>query len=405
MESGKRAYRDFAIFVRVNALSRALESAFINQRVPYQIVRGLAFFERKENRDILAYLRLLLNPRDDLSFLRAVNEPARGVGKVSLEHLRQYAEPRQISLLSSAADVAKIPAIKGKAAAGLRDFSALMTELRKWVDAPPDDVIRQVLDQSGYRKMLQESKDPEDEERLANIEELITAARQFTAEDESRTIVDFLETIALSSDVDGWDERQDCVAVMTLHAAKGLEFPVVYMVAVEHGLLPHERSQASVEELEEERRLAFVGMTRAMEELYLSHSRVREFRGSTQYVIASEFLEELPSDAVEVVDLSSGGAAIQEWRSGSQASAEAWEEAGVDRAIPLAASRHRGSSDGADGPHYAAGMLVRHDIYGHGRVIEVSGFGIMRKVKVRFSGMGEKTFIINKAKLAIVGKK
>ena len=136
VESGKRAYRDFAIFVRVNALSRALESAFINQRVPYQIVRGLAFFERKENRDILAYLRLLLNPRDDLSFLRAVNEPGRGVGKVSLEHLRQYAEPRQISLLSAAAAVAKIPAIKGKAAAGLRDFAALMAELRKSIEAP-----------------------------------------------------------------------------------------------------------------------------------------------------------------------------------------------------------------------------------------------------------------------------
>src|SRR3982074_2742374 len=129
VESGKRHYRDFALFIRINALSRALESAFVKNRIPYQIVKGLAFFERKENRDVLAYLRLLLNPRDDLSFLRAVNEPARGIGKVSLEHLRAYAEPREMSLLAAAAEVVKIPAIKGKAAAGLRDFAVLMNDL------------------------------------------------------------------------------------------------------------------------------------------------------------------------------------------------------------------------------------------------------------------------------------
>jgi DNA helicase II / ATP-dependent DNA helicase PcrA len=407
VDSEKRSYRDFAVFVRINALSRALESAFLQQRVPYQIVRGLAFFERKENRDVLAYLRLLINPRDDLSFLRAVNEPARGVGKVSLEHLRQYAEARELSLLAAAADVAKIPAIKGKAAAALRDFARLMSDLRLWVEAPPDEVIRQVIDQSGYRHMLQRSADPEDQERLANIEELITAAHQFTADDESRTITDFLENITLSSDVDGWDERQDCVAVMTLHAAKGLEFPVVYMVAVEQGLLPHERSQLDESELEEERRLAFVGMTRAMEELHLSHARMREFRGSNRLVIPSEFLDQLPTDGVEIIDLSSGGSApaIQEWRGGSRAAAEAWADAGVEHAMPDAMPREFGRSAKEDSGGYAEGMLVRHDIYGHGRVTELSGYGVMRKVRVRFSGLGEKTFVISKAKLAIVGKR
>src|SRR5439155_22131203 len=155
-----------------------------------QIVKGLAFFERKENRDVLAYLRLLLNPRDELSFLRAVNEPARGIGKVSLEHLQAYAEPRGLSLLAAAAEVAKIPSIKGKAATGLRDFVLLMHELSKLADAPPDEVIRQVLDRSGYRLMLKGSTDVEDQERLANIEELITAAKQFAAEDSSRTLAD-----------------------------------------------------------------------------------------------------------------------------------------------------------------------------------------------------------------------
>src|SRR5262249_7600782 len=281
VKDGQRRYRDFAIFVRMNALSRALEQAFVKQRVPFQIVRGLAFYERKENKDVLAYLRLLLNPRDDLSFLRAVNEPPRGIGKVSLDHLQNSATPREMSLLSAAAQVEKIPEIRGKAAKGLKEFAALINGLAKQAEGPPDEVIRQVLERSGYRAVLRDSQDKEDEERLANIEELITAANQFAAEDASRTLGDFLENITLASDVDGWDDQQDCVSVMTLHAAKGLEFPVVYMVAVEQGILPHERSLAKAPEVEEERRLAFVGMTRAEEELHLCHARMREFRGQT----------------------------------------------------------------------------------------------------------------------------
>src|SRR5947209_4277172 len=330
---GKGNYRDFAIFVRINALSRALESAFVKSRIPYQIVKGLAFFERKENRDVLAYLRLLLNPRDDLSFLRAVNEPARGIGKVSLEHLRAYAEPRDLSLLAAAAHVEHVAAIKGKAAAGLRTFVQLMDDLRAVSEAAPDEVIRQVLNRSGYRAMLANSTDSEDQERLANIEELITAAKQFADEDSSRTLGDFLENITLASDVDGWDERQDSVSIMTLHSAKGLEFPVVYMTAVEQGLLPHERSLAKAEDVEEERRLAFVGITRAMEELYVSHARLREFRGQTLYAVPSMFLDELPEEGTQSTDLSvrsyASPPAIETWRGGSEAAEQGWAEAGI----------------------------------------------------------------------------
>jgi DNA helicase-2/ATP-dependent DNA helicase PcrA len=398
VEKGRRGYREFAVFLRVNALSRTLETAFTNQRVPYQIVKGLAFYERKENRDVLAYLRLLLNPRDDLSFLRVVNEPARGVGKVSLEHLRAYAEPRGMSLLAAAGEVQRIPAIKAKAAAGLRDFAQLMRELADLVHAQPDEVIRQVLERSGYRRMLRESGDDEDQERLANIEELVTAARQFAAVDSSNTIADFLENITLASDVDGWDERQESVSVMTLHAAKGLEFPVVFVAAVEGGILPHERSSSSTEELEEERRLAFVGMTRAKEELYLSHTRIREFRGQTRCVVPSPFLAELPGDAVENVDMPASAAgtarAMETWRSGGSAAAKGWEEAGITPSDLAAAA--------GDDKGYAEGMLVRHETYGMGRITEVSGYGALRKVKIRFGAHGERTFVASKAKLEIV---
>lgn len=402
-----RTYRDFAVFVRMNALSRTLESAFLKHQVPYQIVRGLAFFERKENRDVLAYVRLMLNPRDDLSFLRAVNEPARGVGKVSLEHLKAYAGPRDLSLLTAAGEVAKIPAIKGKAAVALRDFAQLLRDLAGLAEAPPDEVIRQVIDRSGYRKMLQASTDPEDQERLANIEELITAARQFVAEDASRTVGDLLENITLASDVDGWDERQDCVSVMTLHAAKGLEFPVVYIAAVEQSILPHDRSLREDDEVEEERRLAFVGMTRAKEELNLCHARLRDFRGQAAYAVPSMFLEELPAEGVEHVDLaaSAGGSAraIEDWRGGSTAARAGWEDAGVRRGLLKSGNAEAGGRTAAES-RYTEGMLVRHDTYGAGRVTEVSGFGPLRKVKVRFSTSGERTFLVEKAKLAIVSR-
>ncbi len=393
----KRNYRDFAVFLRINALSRSLEQAFLKHRVPFQIVRGLAFFERKENRDVLAYLRLLVNPRDELSFLRVVNEPPRGIGKVSLEHLKAYAEPREMSLLSAAAQVAKVPQIKGKAAKGLAEFAILIHELSQLVEGPPDEVIRQVLDRTGYRRMLSLSDDPEDAERLANVEELVTAAKQFAEEDSSRTIAEFLETITLSSDVDGYDEEQDSVSVMTLHAAKGLEFPVVYMVAVEQGILPHERSLAKDEELEEERRLCFVGMTRAKEELYLCHARLRDFRGQTLYAIPSMFLEELPAEGVEQIDLSAsaGGSlrAMHEWRGGGPAADQGWIDAGVKP------PKQKGGVNELE-----EGTLVRHPTYGLGKVTSLSGHGALRTARVRFQGAGEKAFRVEKAKLEIVEK-
>ncbi|MBI3407148.1 MAG: UvrD-helicase domain-containing protein [Planctomycetes bacterium] len=406
VDDGNRHYRDFAIFLRVNALTRNLESAFIRQRVPFQIVRGLAFFERKENKDVLAYLRLLLNPHDDLSFLRIINEPARGIGKVSLEHLTNYAEPRELSLLAAASEAEKISAIKGKASSGLRAFAQMMAELQPLVDATPDELIRQLLDRTGYRKMLAEN-DEEDQERLANVEELITAAHQFHEEDRTRTIGDFLENITLASDVDGWDESQDCVSVMTLHAAKGLEFPVAYMLACEQGLLPHERSLMKDEDVEEERRLAFVGMTRAKEELNLSWARLREFRGQTLYAVPSMFLGELPEDGVETIDLSASGAGASRtmdfWRNGLERTRKSWYDTG----IPLTPARTQTKAvvaDAVPSRKYTEGMVVEHEVHGRGRIIEVSGHGALRKIKIRFRS-GERAFIADKAKLTVVEKK
>jgi DNA helicase-2/ATP-dependent DNA helicase PcrA len=405
-------FRDHAILLRINALSRTLESAFVKHGVPFQIVKGLAFFDRKENKDVLAYLRLLVNPADTVGFLRVVNEPPRGVGKVSLDRLVKYAADQDITLLTAAGQVNRVPDIKGKAAVGLREFHALFAELRGELENPPHEVIRAVLDKSGYRKMLADSGEEEDADRLANIEELITAAKQFYDEDTSRTLGDFLENIALASDVDGFDEQSDVVSVMTLHAAKGLEFPVVYLLACEQGLLPHERSLGKDEDVEEERRLCFVGMTRAMRQLYLCHARLREFRGQSLYAVPSMFLEELPPE-VEHIDLAAqlntGRAAVEAWRQKLGPAAAglgyATRPQPLPPVVPVRPAAAAVTTGDVDVGELAAGQVVQHDEYGIGQVTDLSGFGALRRVKIRFAAAGERTFVADKVKLKVVRKK
>lgn len=411
VKAGESRYRDHAIFMRINALTRSLESAFVKHGVPFQIVRGLAFFERKENRDIIAYLRLLVNPQDVVSFVRIVNEPTRGIGKVSLERLLKYSTEAEISPLSAAGQVHKYPDIKGKAATGLKEFYRLMTELRAEMENPPHELIRSVLAKTGYRAMLQSTGDEEDQDRLANIEELITAAKQFHDEDPNRTIGDFLEQITLASDLDGWDESADHVSVMTLHAAKGLEFPIVHLLAVEQGLLPHERSMAKDEDIEEERRLMFVGMTRAMRELYLCHSRLREFRGQALYAVPSMFLDEMPRD-VERIDLASrqnyARSAIDEWRSktlgagNSPTSTYRPMRSPVAPVTPVSPNPPAVVKTGTPETNYQVGQVVQHEQYGIGQITNVSGSGPLRRLKIRFPAAGEKTFVADKAKLRVV---
>ncbi|MCS6864736.1 MAG: UvrD-helicase domain-containing protein [Gemmataceae bacterium] len=410
--AGQFRYRDHAIFLRINALTRSLESAFVKHGVPFQIVKGLAFFERKENRDVLAYLRLLVNPNDNISFLRIANEPARGIGKASLDKLQDFASRHDISLFAAAGQIARITAIKGKAATGLRDFHKTLTELRTKLDLPPHELVQLVLDKSGYEAMLRDSADEEDADRLANVGELITAAKQFWDEDHTRTISDFLEQITLASDVDSWDEQADHVSVMTLHASKGLEFPVVYILAVEEGLLPHERCIGRPDEEEEERRLCFVGMTRAMKELYLCNARMREYRGTPNYCIPSRFLQELPTDVQHIdTTLSHNYArtAADEYRAKIGPVARDWADTGARPYLPPPKAQRRAVVPPAigDAPsgELEPGTLVQHEQYGVGKIEEISGFGAFRKIRVRFPSHGEKLFAGEKVKLKVIKRR
>jgi DNA helicase II / ATP-dependent DNA helicase PcrA len=299
IRAGRRRPRDFAIFYRVNALSRVLEFALREQGIPYQIVNGLEFFQRREIKDVLAYLLLLNNPRDDVAFLRVINTPPRGIGRTTIERLAEYANGRGLTLLEAARESGLIHDLKKKAVLIAR-FVAMIDRLVALTGSSIEEILGHVLTETGYREQLATSESEEDQERLANIEELLTAARQFDERHAGDSqLSDFLEEASLTSDTDAWDADVDRVTLMTLHASKGLEFPVVHVVALEDGLIPHERSRNEADDLEEERRLLFVGITRAQQELHLSLAQSREFRGQRRMTIPSSFLFELPLDELE----------------------------------------------------------------------------------------------------------
>jgi len=438
-----RSPRDFAILFRTNALSRALEVALRSRGVPYQLVRGLEFFKRREIRDVVAWLRLLKNPRDDEALLRVVNVPPRGIGKQSLDHLAAWAEARKQSRLEAAAMAASIPGVSKRAAAALVQFTRLHRELAALAAASGDRVaplVEAVLDRTGYREMLarEAEEDEEGEDRLANVEELVTAAQQLdesftrtTPEDDA--LGAFLETTALVADTDVWDPESQRVALMTFHAAKGLEFPVVYMIAMEDGILPHERSLDHPDQLEEERRLVFVGITRGREEVHASCARIRDYRGSRRISAPSLFLTEMTGSETVVTgaEAPEGGGVTGSASFADDdfvhADVDEFAQAPPSRSIqPTARARDDGlmlELDDMPAPHrprrepprlqsaadlagklaglakpkpaFTAGQRVRHAEYGGGTLSGISGSGPRSVGTVIFDGpAGTRKFIL-----------
>ncbi|NLX97257.1 MAG: UvrD-helicase domain-containing protein [Rhodopirellula sp.] len=415
IHAGRRRGRDFAVFYRVNALSRALELALGEQGIPYQLVNGVAFFDRREVRDTLAYLRLLNNPRDDIALLRVINTPARGIGKTTLDRIGQYALAHALPLIDAARDCGKIDSLSKRAVGQVARFVGLFDRLVAVAAGPVEEILGYLLEETGYRRQFEHTEDEENEQRLANIEELLTVARQFDERNHhGRPLEEFLEETSLTNDTDDWEGEADRVTLMTLHASKGLEFPVVFLVAVEEGLLPHERSRDRLDQLEEERRLMFVGITRAREELQISMSAYRDFRGQRKMTVPSPFLMDLPRAEMEVHELESAwpdpfkdddpeypfcddaplqGASVEQTPrpSGRVIMPPLTTAAEMAGGGPLPA---------ANADDFRQHMVVRHPEYGLGRVVALSGSGPMRQATVDFaSAAGRKKFIIAKSPL------
>ena len=293
-------YGDMAILYRTNAQSRVLEEALIKRALPYTMVGGTKFYDRKEIKDVLAYLRVLYNPFDDLSLLRIINVPKRSIGATTVSKLRDYARENGTSLFMTLTQLHLVDTIKGKTKEKLEEFGVLIfTLVAEMDDKSVLAILEAILDRTGYLAQLEESTDPQDQARAENIGELLSVAKDFQDTNPTGTVEDFLEQVALVNDVDSFEQEESKVTLMTLHAAKGLEFPIVFLGGLEEGLFPHSRTLMNPEEIEEERRLAYVGITRAEKELYISNATTRTVFGRTSSYLPSRFIDEIPAELVD----------------------------------------------------------------------------------------------------------
>ena len=397
-------YGDFAVFYRTNAQSRPLEEVFREQGIPHVIYGGMRFYERAEVKDALAYLRLIVDRGDDMGFLRIINSPPRGLGKTTVERLKVFASARGLSLFAAIAPFAEEGGAREAQSKRLAEFRRTIEALAEGAqERPLDELMKDVLEKSGYVEALIKESTIESEARLENINELVAAVGEFIPSPGTSALVQFLDQVALISDADAVDEAKGAVTMMTLHIAKGLEFKSVFMVGMEEGLMPHARSLDDPEELEEERRLCYVGMTRAKDELCLAHAFRRSHFGQARYNVASRFLDEIPKEhSVRIpVGVSAhhcslpidGGGAGRGWpgKTWSPAPSPSRQGRGEDYDF------YQRPPDERDG--LTKGMRVRHPTFGYGLVKAVQPTSTGHKVTVEFRGGATKILIAELAGL------
>jgi DNA helicase II / ATP-dependent DNA helicase PcrA len=376
-----------AVFYRTNAQSRVFEERFFQAGLPYRIVGGVRFYERREVRDLLAYLRLTANPADEVSLRRVVNVPKRGIGDRAEEYVAAFAQRRGIAFAEALARPGDVPGLAARSAAAIEGFNALMAELRELAGiVSVAELTEAVLDRSGYLESLKTSSDLQDKSRIDNLEEMVARAREFDGRYQEGTLADYLEQVSLIADADEIPEGEDhggMVTLMTLHTAKGLEFPVVFLTGLEEEVFPHQRSLSDAKEMEEERRLAYVGITRAMQRLYLTWALRRNWWGRPAVHKPSRFLTEIPPRLIE-------------WRRDA-AAAEAMLTPAQERMARRPGVRSLGNRPV---PSLSTDDLVTHDKYGLGRVVEVDGYGDEAEAKIDFGAdYGVKHLVLRYAPL------
>jgi len=375
---------DVAVFYRTNAQSRSVEDVFIRVGMPYKVVGGVRFYERKEVKDAIAYLRSLANPDDEVSLRRILNVPKRGIGDRAEAMVEAFAQREQISFWAALERAPEAPGMATRSVSSIAPFVEMMRNLRTLLESGTDaaTILQAVLEQSGYVKELTHSSDPQDEGRLENLAELESVAQEFVDDNPEGTLIDLLERIALVADADQIpDAEGGVVTLMTLHTAKGLEFPVVFLTGMEDGVFPHMRSFSNNKELEEERRLAYVGITRARERLYLSRSMMRSAWGAPAYNPASRFIDELPEELLS-------------WRR-----EEPVRQSFVPTASRSSSALRLGDRVVNPGPVLilAAGDRVTHSKFGLGTVVSTAGIGEKADATIDFGSSGVKRLLLRYA--------
>lgn len=394
-----RKYNDFAILYRTNAQSRVMEETFVKTNIPYKIVGAHRFYDRKEILDILAYLRLATNPQDSMSFNRIVNEPKRGIGQASLDKLNDFAAMNGLSMLEAAENVV-MTNVTGKAAKQLEKFAKLMRDLHEMEkSATVTELTDVILDRAGYRQALKKTQSLENESRLENLDEFLTVTQQFDSswqEDEEHEdpFVDFLAELSLVSDQDSVDEEQNEVTMMTLHAAKGLEFPVVFLIGMEEGIFPLSRAMTDEDELEEERRLAYVGITRAQQELFLTNAFSRMLYGRKQNNPTSRFIEEIDDDLLQSEnEQRTSITGFTQHRTARQINP--YKQASLRPGTVT-----KPTTTGAEKKAWNVGDKVFHKAWGEGTVVKVSGEGENTELDIAFDSQGIKRLLASFAPIS-----
>jgi DNA helicase-2/ATP-dependent DNA helicase PcrA len=405
-ESHKRKIdlKDFAVLYRTNAQSRTLEEAFRKNAIPYEIVGGIRFYERKEIKDVLAYLRLLVNPTDEESLMRIINYPTRGIGDVTIEYIRKFSTKHKLSVFDSLNHLDKIIDLSDRAKNNLSQFRALILKFQSLKNQMSmSEYTRSLVDELGILTAFKEERTPESMARWENVQELLSAITEFSHEKPEGTLESFLEEVALVSDIDSWEGEHNAVTLMTLHSSKGLEFPVVFIAGLEEGLLPFYSNSLETADVEEERRLFYVGITRAEQKLYIMHTNLRYRFGEVSFPSESRFISELGTENIERI----GVRAKRQKIDGSLFEIEKSYDSQVQKSKKKKSSEKEFFGDAM--PDYEKesqehfdvkkGIIVLHELFGRGRVIEVSGRGDTQKAVVQFDGYGTKNLIVKYAKL------
>jgi len=388
---------DMAVLYRTNTQSRVFEEMLIKSGIPYNIVGGTKFYERKEIKDIIAYMRVIFNPNDSLSLLRIINVPRRGIGDATLAKLLAYAEEHQMNLFDVVSASSEVPGLSSRFVGKLEELSSIIFELMGEANSgevPVKQLIDNVMTKTGYLEELQNSKSAQDQSRVENLQELLSVAEDFAKGEEEDTLENFLGRVALVSDIDDAELGEDAITLMTLHSAKGLEFPVVFLVGMEEGIFPHARTLMSDDEIEEERRLCYVGITRAEQDLYLSHARMRTIFGHTVSYPPSRFLREVPRNLIHEFKRP------QAQRTVSQQTAPQREKrmTNTDWFLQPKSSFVPKETTG-NSTTFSAGDKVSHSKWGVGTVVSVVNGADGQEVKVAFAGAGIRSLLTKYAVL------
>ncbi|WP_195923659.1 DNA helicase PcrA [Clostridium tepidum] len=399
IKDGNKSFNDFAILYRTNAQSRIFEDVFMKADIPYRLIGGLKFYDRKEIKDLMAYLKLINNPLDDISLRRIINVPKRSIGDATVKKVQDFANEMDECMYSVLLDADQILTLSQRSITSIKKFVSIVNNLiRKKDDISVSALIKEVLEDTGYLKELKNSKNPDDVSRVENLKELVSAASDFERESEDKSLGAFLEKVALVTDIDNYDENSDSVAMMTVHSAKGLEFPVVFMVGMENGIFPGTQSLSDPKEMEESRRLCYVAITRAKEQLYITSAEIRKVFGRTVSYGISDFVNEISKDLKDNVNINGEVATSKVLPKNFASKLQRTNNINSYKAH----SSNNVPKNNIDSNKLSIGSKVKHKDFGVGTIVSMSKVSNDIKLTIAFDRRGVKILMLSMAPIEAI---